>query len=766
MVAPTQISLGIDQATQQIYLNTAGVWNPIELPVGVALFADLAALPPVSGEVVTVAGYNVVGDGGGGQFYGVTGAPAGTYVDNGGTIILPTGGDGSAAWLRVYDGNLNVKWFGAVGDGVADDAAAIQLAVDALPTDGTLEFPQGTYVLTSSSTTTSAVVFAGKSGITLLGYGATIKGTATRVKSYFDFSSTSGVKIFGFNFDMMFGTLAQYFGADYPTNYNVAVYTATSATNIEVYYCSFENLYTNAVYCYSAAGSLIVDHCQFTSPAQDQGYNCQHIQAVTWQNINVTNSTFLNTPFPTASVGVPSILLAAITGEVLVADNNIDHSGRDNTFSHRLGAIDFYQSVPKFTVRNNVVTNCAESIMRIDSVKEGRIDGNYFTIAGNATLSYNGIYLQGYYAGSCENIVICNNVLEDPFNRLGVGISVLAYNWQQPSKNIEIYSNVISGVDTAFLVYNAFQNIAFRNNNVFGFNSRITVGMTYTPPDTVYGVGNEATGAMENLVIEGNSVNGAASINVNQVGFQGYASTPYSQTGAVAVTIDAPYQTFVVGSSVALRFFKTSGPDPVPVSGTYVVASMIDAGLATAAFTVTSGLAGTSAGVVDVGFRGTINDISVKNNRIIGTGLVGSIGVYIDGLRPTVTAFAYLEGNKTINLYTHYFVRNTYRTDLFHNAAGGSFTNYFYDGGGNNYVQRRFNSVSQERRQGTAVLVAGTCTVITAEILAGDTVIVSRGTAGGVLGNLSVSNIVAGTSFDIDSSSATDTSTVFWEIVH
>lgn len=41
------------------------------------------------------------GDGGGGEFYLVDGESPGTYVDNGGTIIVPTGGDGSAAWLRI-----------------------------------------------------------------------------------------------------------------------------------------------------------------------------------------------------------------------------------------------------------------------------------------------------------------------------------------------------------------------------------------------------------------------------------------------------------------------------------------------------------------------------------------------------------------------------------------------------------------------------------------------------------------------------------------
>ena len=47
---------------------------------------------------------------------------------------------------------VSVKDFGAVGDNVADDTAAIQAAIAAIPTNGVLVFPQGTYRTTSTIT--------------------------------------------------------------------------------------------------------------------------------------------------------------------------------------------------------------------------------------------------------------------------------------------------------------------------------------------------------------------------------------------------------------------------------------------------------------------------------------------------------------------------------------------------------------------------------------------------------------------------------------
>jgi hypothetical protein len=84
---------------------------------GVKGMVELRGIAPVAGRIVHLNYHTTAGDYGAGQFYGVTGAAAGTHVDNDGTIIVPAGGDGSAAWLRVWDHvRAHVGWFGAKCD--------------------------------------------------------------------------------------------------------------------------------------------------------------------------------------------------------------------------------------------------------------------------------------------------------------------------------------------------------------------------------------------------------------------------------------------------------------------------------------------------------------------------------------------------------------------------------------------------------------------------------------------------------------------------
>ena len=72
-----------------------------------------------------------------------------TSADNGGTVIVPTAMPRTGCWKRIFSGALNVKWFGAMGDGLTLDTTAVLAAVRATSDGGAIYFPAGVYKIDS-----------------------------------------------------------------------------------------------------------------------------------------------------------------------------------------------------------------------------------------------------------------------------------------------------------------------------------------------------------------------------------------------------------------------------------------------------------------------------------------------------------------------------------------------------------------------------------------------------------------------------------------
>ncbi len=125
-------------------------------------YAVLRAINGASGRGVMLLGRASVGDGGGGDFiWDSSDLSAEVAVDevtagqgNGGVYVAPASAPtgASGAWVRQYSGRINVKWYGATGDGATDDYpsfSAVSKFVGFLG-GGSIYVPSGHYRFTQA----------------------------------------------------------------------------------------------------------------------------------------------------------------------------------------------------------------------------------------------------------------------------------------------------------------------------------------------------------------------------------------------------------------------------------------------------------------------------------------------------------------------------------------------------------------------------------------------------------------------------------------
>lgn len=183
-------------------------YKPVATSAPVNSISELEdiAFAPTDGQTITVTGYYSPGDGGGGEFYWDA---ASVDAPNAGTIIKVTSIT-TGRWIRLVEGGINVKWFGAKGD-LSDNASpAIQATHDYIQSLGeprVMYSPGGSYKCDDPITIDVSVVrweadgalldftdmADGLTAITVTG------GTLSYVGNPFfnGYSVISGLKIFG-----------------------------------------------------------------------------------------------------------------------------------------------------------------------------------------------------------------------------------------------------------------------------------------------------------------------------------------------------------------------------------------------------------------------------------------------------------------------------------------------------------------------------------------------------------------------------------------
>ena len=115
-----------------------------DIAVAIDTVADFPANPN-NGDVVIVRDLN----------------RGGTFIYDSSEVAGSNDGTNFDGWIRQYSGAVNVKWFGAVGDGIVDDTVAIQASLSYLVNGGDLYIQSGTYSITSHITVPAYVKIIG-----------------------------------------------------------------------------------------------------------------------------------------------------------------------------------------------------------------------------------------------------------------------------------------------------------------------------------------------------------------------------------------------------------------------------------------------------------------------------------------------------------------------------------------------------------------------------------------------------------------------------
>lgn len=331
----------------------------------------------------------------------------------------------------------SVKYYGAVGDGVTDDTAAIKAAV----ANGYVVFEKGkTYAVSSE------ILLPNNTQID--GNGATIKCTqrfSTVPSAILKGDGVSNIIIDNLTIDMNQPNLPLITTQDDEYNMGIGLYGVENAciTN-----CHLINLYTRGIMLYAVTGTIKIENCLFESGKQQQAIICEHIRLQTIgekATIKVANNSIWNVKPDSSNYGVNGIMAANCHADTLISGNYLLYCGRNNAGTHRLAPIDLYIDCKNFTISNNVVLS-THMFLRLECAAHISVINNVFT--SDATEDSNmepwiWIYNSDSATLNTEDITLENNSFDNTGGtKVGAMLLMQCVREAQPIKDVRFINNI------------------------------------------------------------------------------------------------------------------------------------------------------------------------------------------------------------------------------------------------------------------------------------------------------------------------------------
>jgi parallel beta-helix repeat protein len=417
--------------------------------------------------------------------------------------------------------SVSVKDFGAVGDGIADDTAAIQSAINAVGVSGgTLLLNNGTYNV-RALTIPSNVTFLGES------WNAVIKSIQTGAISFILIRSASNVTIEGIYFDMNNNA-----GADGDGRICIDMRSAVNPNN-----------------------NTTITRCKFANSRINPFIDVR--TAVDCANLFITYNEFYGQPTlipqpapkPRNTAGVR--ILSAPFKNIVIDNNYFDKTQNATQVRPQYGGSispKRYDTYVGFSWSDNVVTNIlddsniGDTPFEIFGATNAVIDGNRVDSGGrglcaawmkNSTYNNNTLSNQTIYfieVQSSDGITVSNNTALNCKRFL----SVTGDSLDPGTINVTIVGNIIKGGNLGIPGYNTTQNgfmitmlaapaTPHANWNIVGnlFSDNIFTGAVPSSVSTgsvirVDGTGTENFNISDNVFISNDDRAGANYITILQ----------------------------------------------------------------------------------------------------------------------------------------------------------------------------------------------------------------------------------------------------------
>lgn len=342
---------------------------------------------------------------------------------------------------------LNVKDFGARGDGTTDDTAAIQRALDAIPAGGaTVHFPTGTYLvsITAGNPTLGIALMLNRQGVTLTGNGidASVIKLASGQPDYRAIladgtsngtTNLSGLTVRNLTWDQnsagnVITDVSE--GSPLRTGWSRFVIRCNVANRFTVSDCRFTNCdnINTIIANSSAVHNVIIRDCLFdntgaNSPSHDHSSIYTHASKVT-----IKSNTFIGT-------GVSARTAIETHGEI----QNV----RDN------------RSIGFFCLAN--ITGVAATTVGVV------VEGNIGRGVGSGIKLWSRLYTGNTSGYGLEDVLLQGNLLEVDFDawasvvsyKTGIALDVES---DLPVRNVAIRDNIIR--------YKSFSTVPIATDNL------------------------------------------------------------------------------------------------------------------------------------------------------------------------------------------------------------------------------------------------------------------------------------------------------------